>query len=161
MAYADLFSETMTVPAGGDYFIKIKTSLTHADKEAADKHLHKVRGSLDDRGKVQAITSPDLIGYNRVLVSRSIVDWNLDEDDGTKWALTPEQVKEHNVGRLPNLVFERLLKHVEALNRPDPAEERAFRHEDSGSDQDGDTGAADFAAVSVGDDAVDEAGDTC
>lgn len=162
LAYQDLYDDTELIDAGGggEYWIKIKTSLTHDEKERADKHLHKVQGTLDDRGKMQSVVAPDLENYQRAIVVNSIVAWNLDEDDGTLWQLSPDSAKQRNVGRLPDRVFSRVFDRVQELNKEDRAEDKQFRPPVGGRDSDGDSGTADSSAISDGVEAVGEAGDS-
>ncbi len=148
--------------AGEEYFVEVKKCLLHNEAEAADKHLHKVRGVMDAKGKTQAVVNPDTDAYRFEKVAASIVDWNLDEKDGSIWQLTPDSAKRRNIARLPEKVFKQILGRVDELNADDPAERRDFRDGAAGGDEAGldDAGATDVAEVFAGDDLLEAAGDT-
>lgn len=160
MAYEDLYDGTEIVSAGKNYWIKIKTTLTHGEKERADRQMHKIEGTLDDRGKMRGILAPDYEAYQRFMVAGAIVDWNLDEPDGTLWQLSPDSAKLRNIDRLPHVVFDRVFKRAEDLNKEDPAASREFRDSTTGIDPDGHAGTADSSEVLVGNEALGTAGDT-
>lgn len=157
LAYEDLYDDTEIIDAGagGEYWIRIKTSLTHDEKERADKHLHKVQGTLDDRGKMRSVVAPDLENYQRAMVTNSIVAWNLDEDDGSLWQLSPDSAKARNIGRLPSSVFSRVYDRVQELNQEDHQADKQFRSPVVGGDSDGDIGATDTPAIFDGNETVD------
>lgn len=89
--------------------------------------MHKIEATIDDRGKMHGVVAPDYETYQKLLVAGAIVEWNLDERDGSLWRLSPDTARMRNIERLPDIVFERVLKRVEALNAEDPAADRAFR----------------------------------
>jgi len=160
MAFLDHFIETEQISIGNGYWIEIKTTLTHDEKERADRHMQKIDATVDERGKMHGVVSPDYASYRRALVAASIVAWNLDEADGTKWALSPDSARHRNIGRLPEHVFEAVYRRVDEVNKLDPLADRSFRTEFVGSAEDGVTGTADLAEIPVGDGAVEALGNT-
>lgn len=163
MAFEDQFAETERIPlglhndAGEEYWIEVKTCLDHGAMDEANKHLHKVRGVMDEKGKTQAVVNPDSNSYRNERVFASIVDWNLDEKDGSIWQLAPDSAKRRNIRRLPDKVFRRLLDRVNELNADDPGERADFREEAAGSDAGDRDGSAESPEVPEGDDVVEEA----
>jgi hypothetical protein len=151
MAFEDLYNDTEDIPAGGSYFIKIKTTLTHDEKERADKFMHRVQAEMDERGKMHGVVAPDFENYRKIMVAYSIVDWNLDEADGTTWALSPDSARLRNVGRLPDTVFARIYARVDELNTVDRSADRTFRDESVSGDSDGNSGTAGATEISDGD----------
>lgn len=167
MAFEDVYEGTEKIPlglhdpnSGEEYWIEVKTCLSHAEAEQADKHLHKIRAVMDGKGKTQAVVNPDTDAHRRERVCASIVAWNLDEKDGSIWQLEPDSAKLRNVNRLPEKVFKKVLSRVDELNADDPGERADFREEAAGSGEDEHAGSDDDAEVSDGDDALEEAGNS-
>jgi hypothetical protein len=140
MGFLSAYSSTRKIDVGGGYWVEIKECLTIVEKQRAEKALSS--GPVFDasgRGSAQM----DMPAFHTEMVVASVTGWNLDEDDGTVWALTPEPVKRKNISRLPAPVFDRIFEAVNELNGPQPAKERAqFPEPGLGGDPDGDGGAA-------------------
>ncbi|MFB8182637.1 hypothetical protein ACFC8N_42940 [Streptomyces sp. NPDC055966] len=139
MGFLSAYSDTRKIDLGGGYWVEIKECLSIVEKQRAEKALSS--GPVFDqngRGSAQM----DMPAFHTEMVVASITAWNLDEDDGTVWPLTPEPVKRKNVARLPASVFDQIFKEVDELNGPKPARERAqFPEPGLGGDPDGHGGA--------------------
>lgn len=139
MGFLSAYSDTRKIDLGGGYWVEIKECLSIVEKQRAEKALTP-NPRVDMSGRAEA--GMDLSAFHTEMVVASITAWNLDEDDGTVWPLTPEPVKRKNIARLPASVFDQIFKEVDELNGPKPARERAqFPEPGVGSDPDGDGGA--------------------
>lgn len=157
MGFLSAYSGTRRIDIGNGYWVEIKECLSIVEKQRAEKALSS--GPVFDqsgRGSAQM----DMPAFHTEMVVASVVGWNLDEDDGTVWPLTPEPVKRKNVARLPAPVFDRIFEAVNELNGPQPAKERAqFPEPGVGGDPDGDGGTAVAGDVLGGTAAVAAPGD--
>lgn len=152
MGFLSAYSDTKTIDVGNGYWIKIKTCLSAAEKQRADKLL--ASPVIDSTGRQEAAL--DLPAFQNEMVTASIVDWNLDEDNGAIWGLAPDPVKRKNVARLPSPVFSQVLAAVDELNAPQkPADRQRFPDGGVGGDPDGDAGAAVVVDVPAGAGAVE------
>lgn len=158
MAFDDIYGGTERVNIGHSYWIEIRTCLPHTAVKAADRKLHQVRGVADEKGKMQTVITPDLEASRDEKLFHSIVAWNLDEQDGSIWALAPDSAKRRNIDRLPDLVCRKILRRIDELNADDPDERRDFRPETVGGAADGHTGTTEPSEVPDGEPAVGEAG---
>jgi hypothetical protein len=140
MGFLSAYSSTRKIDVGGGYWVEIKECLTIVEKQRAEKALSS-GPVIDQTGRGSA--QMDMPAFHTEMVVASITGWNLDEDDGTVWPLTPEPVKRKNIGRLPASVFDQIFKEVDELNGPKSARERAqFPKPGVGGDPDGDGGTA-------------------
>ena len=115
-----------------DYWVDLKKHISHGDREAAERSL--VAMSVVD-GKTSV--SPDITQYRQLLLTASIAAWNLDEEDGSQWAVSLQ-----NVQRLPGVVFDRLWSEVDGMGKEDPKSRQQFRDGDVSGDSHGDSGSA-------------------
>lgn len=97
-----------------DYWVVLKETLSVGAKEDAERAL--TNGRISTEGVEMTM---DTVSYAQMMVLSSIVEWNLDNEDGTIWPITLESVK-----RLPDLEFSRLRKMIDEMNSPDKPEER-------------------------------------
>lgn len=137
--FLSAYSGTRRIDISGGYWIEVKDCLTVVEKHRSEKALtgNPTIDATSGRGTAQM----DLTGFETELVTASIVGWNLDEEDGTPWALAPDRVKRANIARLPSPVFDTIFKVVNELNGPQPAKESAqFPDESGGGDPVGDGG---------------------
>jgi hypothetical protein len=138
--FLSAYSGTRKVDLGDGYWVEIKECLSVVEKQRAEKALSS--GPVFDqngRGTAQM----DMPAFHTEMVVASVVAWNLDEEDGSIWALSPEPVKRKNIARLPAPVFDQVFQAVNELNGPQSAKERAqFPEPGVGGDPDGNRGAA-------------------
>lgn len=133
MGFLSAYSKNRKIPVGDEgsgYWVEIREILSQGDKEQAERAL--TTGRVDgDRG-VQI--DMDTTTYRLEMVYASIIAWNLDEEDGTIWPVTLENVK-----RLPGIEFDRIFTIINETNKPATGAERSrFRAGGVGDDQDGD-----------------------
>lgn len=138
--FLSAYSGTRRVDLGGGYWVDVKKCLTIVEKQRAEQALAS-NPTVDMNGNGSA--TMDVVAFRNELVAASITAWNLDEEDGTVWALSPEPVKRTNIARLPGPVFDQIFTFVNELNGPQSSKERAqFPVADVGGDPDGNAGAA-------------------
>lgn len=157
MGFLSAYEGIERVELDGGYWIDIKKTLSAAEMQHAEKIL-AARPTVDPgtgRGEAQI----DSAGYRNAMLSNSIVAWNLDEEDGTPWALTPIGAKHRNIARLPSPVYETVWKKVNTQNARTTTEERAqFPDEAERGPADGDGWTADPDDLPAGTGTVATAG---
>lgn len=126
--FLSAYSNTRVVTVGDPnrgYWVSLKEHLSQGDKEVAERSLTSgkvVNGNME--------MEVDVARYRQLMVMASIVDWNLDDEDGKIW-----QVNLQNVRRLPGDEFDRLWTIVDEMNKPASSEERRdFRPDGNGGD---------------------------
>jgi hypothetical protein len=129
--FLSLFNAPERIIVAKDYWIDIKTSLTAEDYEAAQRALlGKVSMS---NGGMSA--EPDTIAYQHELVFRSIVDWNLTDENGEPLPLTPANDKHASIRRIPQSVFIDLYTRINEASTPrDKEDDIRFRSGSETSD---------------------------
>lgn len=139
MGFLSAYSGTKTIDVGGGYHIEVLECLSIVDKQRGEKALAAPRIDMNGQG----VMALDTVAFHNVMMNASIIAWNLDDDDGTVWALTPERVKAANIARLPGPVFDQVWAVVDELNGPRGRAEQV-RFPDAGpvGDPVGDGGAA-------------------
>lgn len=132
MGFLSVYSgvKRIVIDPDRDYWVDLKKHISHGDREAAERSLVAM-SVVDGKTSVQ----PDITQYRQLLLTASIAAWNLDEDDGTVWG-----VSFNNVKRLPGEVFDRLWQEVDSMGKEDPKSRQQFRDGDDGGNSDGDTG---------------------
>jgi hypothetical protein len=129
--FLSLFNEVERVTFEGEYWVDLKKALTVEDYETAQRALLGKMSMMD--GKVRA--TPDTIEYQHELVFRSIVDWNLTDEDGIKLPLNPDDKKHKSIRALPQSVFLELYTIVNASTTPRGRDEsKEFRDDGAVSD---------------------------
>lgn len=114
MGFLSAYSGTKNLDVGGGYYIEVLECLSIVDKQRAEKALATPRVDMNGQGDMAL----DTVAFHNVMVNASIIGWNLDDDDGTVWALTPASVKAANIARLPGPVFDQVWQAVNELNGP-------------------------------------------
>lgn len=112
-AYEGTRRITVGEPERG-YWIELREVLSQGAKEKAERALSR-KISLDGNVESQL----DTVSYRQEMVLASIVNWNLDDDNGTVWPINMQSVR-----RLPGSVYEELWSLVNKLNSADDTEER-------------------------------------
>ncbi|WAL67148.1 hypothetical protein ORV05_04990 [Amycolatopsis cynarae] len=147
MAFEDHYNGVERIDIGYGYWIDVKACMSYDDQNAAEKLLHRVKGTMGEDGKMKTVVDPDVESARFERVVRSIVDWNLDEKDGSIWVLAPDHAKRKNIKRLPATVFNKVYDRIEVLNRTDQEERANFRGQLVSGTEDGDGGATEPAEV--------------
>lgn len=156
MGFLSAYSGTRRIDLGGGYWVEVKECLTIVEKQRAEKAL-TADPTVDMSGRGTA--KVDMPAFHNEMLYHSITGWNLDEDDGTVWPLSPEPVKRKNIARLPAAVFDQIFEVVDELNGPQSSRERAqFPESSVGGDPERDAGTAVAVDVLAGDAAVEAAG---
>jgi hypothetical protein len=131
-AYDGTFRITIPHPHK-DYWVELRKHLQHG---ATEKFMSELQTVTVIDGKAQA--KPNVWKSQSEKVLASIVNWNLDDANGTIWPVNMQ-----NLRRLPEAVFDQIHDAIEESNKPLPAEERAqFPDEGAGGDQARDGGPA-------------------
>lgn len=153
MAFLTEYSGTERVKLSEKYWVDVKKCLSRGEMEIAEKLL--TSATLTRERAEGNERSVETAGYRTYIVTASIVDWNLDEDDGRIWQLNNDRAKRDNVKRLPESVFDTIHKRVEELNAPVTPEQRGdFREDGPGGDKHGFAGPGDVIEAPNGNDAV-------
>lgn len=117
---------TIGDPARG-YWVELREYISQGAKTQAERALQgrqRVNGG-------DVIMDMDVALYRQLMVTASIVDWNLDDDNGKIWP-----INQASVSRLPGPEFDRLWAIVDKLNAPaEAAEQRQFPGSDDNGDQ--------------------------
>lgn len=82
-------TDRLTLPSNGEYYVLMKKRAEYGDSLAAQSAMVKIETNGNGQAKV---SEPDSAASVRTLVSRLIVDWNLDDENGQKLPITPEMV---------------------------------------------------------------------
>lgn len=116
------------------YWVEVKKYLSQGEKESAESALSTGRLVQDATGASKFEVEPNVARYRQLMVKESIQTWNLDDDNGTVWPITLQ-----NVRRLPAEVFDKIYKYIESEDKTldTPEARRQFRDEGFRSDQDG------------------------
>ena len=129
--FLSLFNEPERINVAKGFWIDIKKSLTAEDYEAAQRAL---LGKMVMNG-ANLTAEPDTILYQHELVFRSIIDWNLTDENGELLPLTPAQAKHDSIRRLPQVVFVDIYEKINEASTPRGGEEEV-RFRDGGADSD-------------------------
>lgn len=140
-------SHRITIPhPDGEYWVELKK---HVSYGATEKSTAALQALTMVDGK--ATPAPDIFKSRAESVLASIVDWNIDDDNGTVWPKNMQSVR-----RLPESVFALIHEAIEESNKPRPAAEQArFHVEGVVGDPDGDAGAPVDVDVPAGTGAVE------
>ena len=108
---------------GDNFWVDLRPGLSHGDLDAAQNYLSQYR--IEDGDKV--VAAPNVSGYQREMVGRSIISWNLtDENDGLL-PISPSDVRTASLRRLPQWAFNKIYARVAELNNErTPVEEATF-----------------------------------
>lgn len=156
MGFLSHYTGVQRIELDHDYWVDVKQCLSVVEKQRAETALAS-NPVMDMNGRGSA--KLDITAFSNEMVCASVVGWNIDEDDGTVWALAPDRTKRANIARLPAPVFDTIWKTVNELNGPQSKDEKVRFHDDGvGRDQDGDGGSADPGDVQPGAAALAEAG---
>ncbi len=129
--FLSIYNTPKRIEVADGYWIDVKTSLTAEDYEYAQRAL---LGKMTMSGDGLQ-SEPDTVAYQSELVSRSIVSWNLTDEDGVLLPLTPDEDKKASVMRLPQEIFLMLFDLVnETSGARSTEEEVRFRADGQDSD---------------------------
>jgi hypothetical protein len=129
--FLSLFNEPERLIVAKGFWIDIKTSLTAQDYEAAQRAL---LGKMSMSGN-NLTAEPDTIAYQNELVYRSIVSWNLTDEEGNDLPLEPAKLKHISIGRLPQAVFIDIYERINESSKPRSGEDE-IQFRDSGTSRD-------------------------
>jgi hypothetical protein len=114
-----------------EYWVELKKHVSHGATEKSQLALQEMEIV---NGK--AMPAPNVFKSQAELVLASILDWNLDDDNGHVWPLNMQSIR-----RLPDSVFTLLHQAVLESNKAESPEERArFRQPSLSGDPHGDSG---------------------
>jgi hypothetical protein len=129
--FLSIYNTPKRIEVADGYWIDVKTSLTAEDYEHAQRAL---LGKMTMSGDGLQ-SEPDTVGYQSELVARSIVGWNLTDEEGVLLPLTPDDDKKASVMRLPQEIFLMLFDLVNETSGARSTEEEVnFRADGQGSD---------------------------
>jgi len=142
MGYASSYSTRETITLTNQrYWVVIKSCLSRGELQRAERFLTKAAISTTGTASVE----PDVVEYRNAMVTASIVDWNLDDDNGNAIPIVV------GVSILSGPDFEKIWGRVDELNSAPSGDEAAqFPAEGVGGDQGTGGGATEPGAVPPG-----------
>jgi hypothetical protein len=163
MAFLDNYDSVERIDVGHGYWVDVRVCVLRGDNERAERLLAQTTVTPDEQrpGRMHTMVTPDTAAWRTEMVFASIVAWNLDEQDGTVWALEPEPAKRANIRRLPGPVFDAVWARVDELNKAGgrtPQDQAAFRDAAGGSDPERWAGPGSVVEVPAGEGVLDAAG---
>lgn len=129
--FLSLFNEPERLNVAPGYWVDIKKSLTAEDYEAAQRAL---LGKMSMSNN-SLTAEPDTIAYQHELVFRSIIDWNLTDENGEQLALEPAKAKHDAIRRLPQVVFVDIYNRINEASTPRTKEDE-IQFRDGGESRD-------------------------
>lgn len=139
--FLSAYDGTERIDLGRGYWVDVKRCLSHSELQQAQAKMGAGRQTVEASGRQYATI--DMNAFENELMVLSIVDWNVDDEDGTVWPLAPEAVRRRSVARLPGPIAAQIFARCNELNGPQSNREAAqFPGGDLGGDQVGDAGAA-------------------
>lgn len=116
-AYSGTRKVTIGDPSRG-YWVELREYISQGAKTEAERALQgrqRVNGG-------DVIMDMDVAKYRQLMVAASLVDWNLDDENGKIWPLNLSSVQ-----RIPGPEFDRLWSIVDEMNAPaSSSEQRQF-----------------------------------
>lgn len=139
MAFLDDYDDVERIDIGRGYWVDVRKCVLRGDNERAERLLAQTTVTPDEQrpGRMHTMVTPDTAAWRTEMVFASVTAWNLDDKDGSVWALDPEPVKRANIRRLPGPVFDQIWERVDELNKAgrSPQEQTTFRDAAGDSDQ--------------------------
>lgn len=131
-------TERIPIPDGRGYWVDVKKCLSSAEYAPVEMALGSRQHPVaNGKGQVTFGQIDQRESQIRMLLA-SIDDWNLD-DDGVKWALSPEAAKRKSIERLPAGIRMMIYARCDDLNGP-PGEDEQVRFPEPGLGGDPDGG---------------------
>lgn len=128
------------IELGRGYWVDVKRCLSHFELQQAQAKMGAGRQTVEATGRQYATI--DMNAFENELIVLSVVDWNLDDENGQTWPLAPDAARRRSVARLPAAVASQIFTRCNELNGPAPAREAAqFPGEGLGGDPVRDAGA--------------------
>jgi hypothetical protein len=127
MGFLSAYSGTRRVTVGDPergYWVELRETVSQGAKAKAEQEL---MGRQQINGG-DVTTQMNVVGFHHQMVLASIINWNLDDDNGHIWPLNMQSIQ-----RLPGPVFDYLWSLVDEMNAPRGAVERR-RFRDAGDD---------------------------
>lgn len=136
------YTDIERIDLGGGYWVDIKKYLTSADASAAQRALTrpKVRSKIGEKSS-ELEGDTDIAAYHEEMVLRSVVEWNLDDENGKVLPMNRETYR-----KLPQAVVNKLVQRIGELQgeggERSSEEANSFRSESVASDLRGEGTAA-------------------
>ncbi len=130
-------SDLVNAPLG-TWWIDVKKCLTHGESDEVMRHLMSATMQLGDptsRGAVPVKTSLSVdavVDHQGLLVAKSIVRWNLTDEDGGLLPFEPFEALESSLALLPSPVYDRVAEVVVEANTEKKEDSAPFSLERSG-----------------------------
>jgi hypothetical protein len=117
------YEGTERVELGGGYWVDIKRCLSRAEYQRVQDLLGAGKQTINMSGT--RLMQMDVGGSQEEMLFQSITDWNLDDENGVKWPLSPEKDKRANIRRMPASAFNDVFAACDELNGPRAGKEAA------------------------------------
>jgi len=118
--FLSLFNTPERIEVADGFWIDVKSTLSTEDYEYAQRAL---LGKMTMIGGGELRSEPDTIRYQQELVSRSIVAWNLTDEDGKVLPHATEEEKMESIRRIPQSVFVLVFQKVSDDTKPRSSDE--------------------------------------
>jgi hypothetical protein len=117
------FGDPLRVDLGENWWVDIRPGLSFGDLAEAQKALSKYSVSGGD--SLEA--APDLGAYQLEMVAKSVISWNLTDEQDGPLPLSPYANRLASIRRLPQWAFNRIYGEVARVNSDrTPKEEAQF-----------------------------------
>lgn len=140
--------------SGVAYWVDVKKCLSADEMARVEAALGAAKRKVIVRSNddVDEAADLDYRAWRVEMVARSVVAWNLTDQNGGDLPLQPESHRRASISRLPSPVFDQIWKVCNDLNgqKEDPAERVSFPEPPVSGDQDGHPGPAGPPPVSAG-----------
>jgi hypothetical protein len=135
MGFLNIYAATEKIYVGTDadtqWWVEIRISLTKADYDGAQESLG-MSAFRFAAGQSSAATTMNLTAYQTEVVARSIVNWNLTDENDVMLPIGSLAEKRTSLARLPQSVFNAIYERVNEYNTPSSEARQSFRPQDNG-----------------------------
>jgi hypothetical protein len=112
--YTSRHSEIKRVDLGGDFWVEVKTHLTHGETKAAKRAL--MQATLKVVDDVQETSAKiDMVEYQQAKAFAAIIAWNLTDDAGNELPLSPDDAKVASIDLLDDDDFDKIMVAIEGV----------------------------------------------
>ena len=104
------------VDLGDDFWVEVKTHLTHGETKTARRAMIKARLTITDE-KSETSADIDMVEYQDAKVFAAIVNWNLTDASDNILPLQPDEAKAASIALLDDADFTKILAVVEGVSK--------------------------------------------
>jgi aminoglycoside N3'-acetyltransferase len=112
--YLSRHNEIKRVDLGGDFWVEVKTHLSHGETKAAKRALMKAHLTMVD-DKSETTAEIDMVEYQQAKAFAAIVAWNLTDDNGNQLPLAPDYAKLASIDQMDDDDFDLVMVAIEGV----------------------------------------------